>query len=223
MRKLLLRTITLGLSAVLTVQACSTATKGPVSTSQSPASPTAGYPAAATPTTVSTPATSSAEAQGEAAAIARAKADSLRHPYTAAGINFMSHMIGHHAQAIVMAKWAPTQGASPSVQTLAGRIINAQQDEINIMQTWLRDRQLPVPSEWPEPIAQEVARGTPKELHEVVESDRPPRLVRLGDPPDDERRLGFGACTLSPPRAAELVRVAEDAGVALEVLRVEGL
>ena len=61
----------------------------------------------------------------------------------------MTHMIGHHAQAIVMARWAPTHGASPSLQTLAGRIINAQQDEIAIMQTWLRDRQLPVPEAKP--------------------------------------------------------------------------
>ena len=38
---------------------------------------------------------------GEAAAIARARADSVRYPYTTADIRFMSGMIGHHAQAIV--------------------------------------------------------------------------------------------------------------------------
>lgn len=79
------------------------------------------------------------------AAIEQARADSMRHPYTAADIHFMSSMIGHHAQAIVMARWAPSHGASPSVLTLAERIINAQQDEIATMQHWLRDRQLPVP------------------------------------------------------------------------------
>lgn len=83
--------------------------------------------------------------QGEAAAIARARADSVRHPYTEADIRFMSDMIHHHAQAIVMARMAPSHGASPSIQTLAARIINAQQDEIRTMQQWLRDRQLPVP------------------------------------------------------------------------------
>lgn len=57
----------------------------------------------------------------------------------------MSHMIGHHAQAIVMAGWAPTHGASPSVRTLAERIINSQQDEIATMQRWLQDRRQPVP------------------------------------------------------------------------------
>ena len=58
----------------------------------------------------------------------------------------MSAMIGHHAQAIVMARWAPTHNAGASVRTLAERIINAQQDEIATMQQWLRDRQQPVPA-----------------------------------------------------------------------------
>jgi uncharacterized protein (DUF305 family) len=57
----------------------------------------------------------------------------------------MSSMIGHHAQAIVMSRWAPTRGASRSVKTLCERIINAQQDEIITMQRWLRDRRQPVP------------------------------------------------------------------------------
>ena len=92
-----------------------------------------------------TTATSSARSAGEAAAIARARTDSARYPYTAADVHFMTGMIGHHSQAIVMANWAPTHGASPSVQTLAARIINAQRDEIATMQQWLRDRQQPVP------------------------------------------------------------------------------
>ena len=49
----------------------------------------------------------------------------------------MSGMIGHHAQAIVMAALAPTHGASPEIRRLAERIINAQQDEIGTMQRWL--------------------------------------------------------------------------------------
>jgi len=87
--------------------------------------------------------------EAEAAAIAQARADSVRHPYTAADVEFMSHMIHHHAQAIVMARWAPTHGASPAVQRLADRIINAQQDEIGTMQSWLRDRRQPVPEATP--------------------------------------------------------------------------
>lgn len=79
------------------------------------------------------------------AAVAKARADSTRYPYTKADIDFMSGMIGHHSQAIVMAGWAPTHGASESVRILCSRIINAQTDEIVAMQRWLRDRNQPVP------------------------------------------------------------------------------
>jgi uncharacterized protein (DUF305 family) len=111
------------LLTAIAVSACSSATQGAVRTSPSP----------------------NAAAQGDLAAIARAKADSARHPYTGADVRFMSTMISHHAQAIVMAGWAPTHGASPSVRILAERIINAQQDEIATMQRWLHDRLQPVP------------------------------------------------------------------------------
>jgi uncharacterized protein (DUF305 family) len=57
----------------------------------------------------------------------------------------MSGMIHHHAQAITMARWAPTHGASPSVQRLCERIVNAQTDEIALMQRWLQERHQPVP------------------------------------------------------------------------------
>jgi uncharacterized protein (DUF305 family) len=87
--------------------------------------------------------------QSELSAIAKARADSVRHPYTQADVDFMSHMIGHHAQALVMAGWAPTHGASASVRILAERIINAQQDEIATMQRWLGDRGKPVPEARP--------------------------------------------------------------------------
>ncbi len=92
------------------------------------------------------------QAQGEAAAFARARADSIRNPYTAADVRFMQGMIGHHSQAIAMATWAPTHGANASVRTLAERIINAQQDEIATMQTWLADRHQTVPEAKPGPM-----------------------------------------------------------------------
>jgi uncharacterized protein (DUF305 family) len=66
-------------------------------------------------------------------------------PFVAADVNFMSGMIGHHAQAVLMASWAPTHGASPAVQRLCERIGVAQTDEIKFMQTWLRDRNQEVP------------------------------------------------------------------------------
>ena len=77
---------------------------------------------------------------GQEGAIQRARADSLRYPYTQADIDFMSGMIHHHAQAITMSRWAPSHQASDAVQRLTARIINAQTDEIKLMQTWLMDR-----------------------------------------------------------------------------------
>lgn len=79
-----------------------------------------------------------------AAAIARARADSARYPYTVADIAFMQGMIGHHAQAIVMSRLAPDRTERAAIRTLAARIINAQRDEIAIMERWLRDRRQPV-------------------------------------------------------------------------------
>jgi uncharacterized protein (DUF305 family) len=74
-----------------------------------------------------------------------ARMDSANMRFTEADVRFMTGMIGHHAQALVMAGLAPTNGAGPAVQTLAARIINAQEDEIASMQQWLRDRGQPVP------------------------------------------------------------------------------
>jgi uncharacterized protein (DUF305 family) len=82
-------------------------------------------------------------------ALARARADSARLHPTEADARFMTGMIGHHAQAIVMAGWAPSHGASPEIQTLCARIINAQRDEIATMQRWLAGRGLPVPEPAP--------------------------------------------------------------------------
>ena len=81
----------------------------------------------------------------DSAGMARARADSMRLPYTAADIRFMTGMVGHHAQAIAMSRLAKPRGASAAVQRLAERIINAQIDEIVIMQQWLIDRGQPVP------------------------------------------------------------------------------
>ncbi len=68
-----------------------------------------------------------------------------RLPYSDADVDFMSGMIPHHAQAVIMAGWAPTHGARPDVAVLCERIVVAQRDEIAMMQTWLRDRGLEVP------------------------------------------------------------------------------
>lgn len=82
---------------------------------------------------------------GDAGALVRARADSLRYPWVKADVDFMSGMIHHHAQAITISRWAPSHGANAAVQRLTARIINAQGDEITIMQTWLKDRRQPIP------------------------------------------------------------------------------
>lgn len=74
-----------------------------------------------------------------------AAADSLRHSYTPADVAFMQGMIHHHAQAIVMSEMAPTHSASGAIRIMAARIINAQQDEIALMEAWLRNNGEPIP------------------------------------------------------------------------------
>lgn len=74
-----------------------------------------------------------------------ARIDSSRMNFTQADVDFMTNMIGHHAQALIMSDLAPKNNASSEIQVLAARIINAQKDEIATMQTWLRDRKQPVP------------------------------------------------------------------------------
>ena len=91
--------------------------------------------ASASHASMQTSATPDVAQQSDPRYVAQARADSARLPYTEADVHFMSGMIGHHAQAIVMSHWAPAHGASPSVLTLASRIINAQQDEIERVST----------------------------------------------------------------------------------------
>jgi len=79
------------------------------------------------------------------AAHAQSAADSARARYVAADVAFMSGMIHHHAQAVLMAGWAPSHGASQAIRALCERIVVGQRDEIALMQRWLRDRHETVP------------------------------------------------------------------------------
>ena len=74
-----------------------------------------------------------------------ARQDSAKMQFTQPDVDFMAGMIGHHAQALIMSSMASVNNASPSVVTLTKRIINAQKDEIGIMQRWLHDRNQMVP------------------------------------------------------------------------------
>ena len=119
----------------------------------------AAVSSACTHTTVAHPATSHATTAQAATSNAQPAADpkTIHQPtpqqrslgiyqaYSDADIEFMSGMIPHHAQAVIMAGWAPSHGARKDVAILCERIVVGQNDEIRSMQTWLRDRSLPVP------------------------------------------------------------------------------
>ena len=81
----------------------------------------------------------------EIEAIYRERTESDRTRFTEADAQFMTGMIHHHAQAIEISRLAPSRTETSSIRTLAARIINAQQDEIALMQRWLEDRGQPVP------------------------------------------------------------------------------
>lgn len=83
--------------------------------------------------------------QSELSPAAQVRADRGKQPFTPADLEFVSGMISHHAQAVLMATWAPSHGAGSSVAALCERIVVAQRDEIAFMQRWLKDRGQPVP------------------------------------------------------------------------------
>ena len=71
---------------------------------------------------------------------------SARPTVNPADVRFMAGMIPHHAQAVLIAGWAPSHGASSTIQRLCERIVVGQRDEIELIQNWLRDRGVPVPA-----------------------------------------------------------------------------
>jgi uncharacterized protein (DUF305 family) len=78
-----------------------------------------------------------------AAAISAAQTAAMA--FAPADVEFMQGMIPHHAQAVIMARWAPTHGARADVQRLCERIAVAQADEIRMMRRWLGERRQEVP------------------------------------------------------------------------------
>lgn len=67
-----------------------------------------------------------------------------------ADVRFMQMMIAHHAQAVVMTRYAERAGASARVLRLATKIDLSQAGEITLMQDWLHDHGQFVPdtSSW---------------------------------------------------------------------------
>ncbi|HYU01927.1 MAG TPA: DUF305 domain-containing protein [Gemmatimonadales bacterium] len=89
--------------------------------------------------------THQAPSEHSASPAVQARPDSGRPPYTSADVHFMAGMIGHHAQAVLIAGWAPSHDASAALRALCERIVVGQRDEIALMQRWLRERHEPVP------------------------------------------------------------------------------
>lgn len=61
-------------------------------------------------------------------------------PHTEADLRFMRGMIPHHAQALEMVELLRDRTSNPRLRRLALRIEISQEDEIAMMQRWLRDR-----------------------------------------------------------------------------------
>jgi uncharacterized protein (DUF305 family) len=78
---------------------------------------------------------------------ASAPAEPVRSGYTAGDVQFMTGMIAHHAQAVLIAGWAPTHGASASMRALCERIVVGQNDEIRLMKHWLSVRHETIPED----------------------------------------------------------------------------
>ena len=60
--------------------------------------------------------------------------------YTKADVNFLQGMIVHHDQAVLMSRLAEDRTNNKTIIDLAKRIESSQIDEINFMQSWLKDR-----------------------------------------------------------------------------------
>jgi len=65
-------------------------------------------------------------------------------PYTPADVQFMQHMIMHHAQAVEMTALIESHTQTARLRTLGERISRSQSDEINFMKRWLMTRGEPV-------------------------------------------------------------------------------
>jgi uncharacterized protein (DUF305 family) len=108
-------------------------------------------PTAATPPTISLPGIPDSTAPvlmpgrpGESASTVPANEVSpMSQPaYNAADVRFVTMMIPHHEQALVMARLAPERAANEKIALIADRILAAQGPEIKALESWLEGRGL---------------------------------------------------------------------------------
>jgi uncharacterized protein (DUF305 family) len=67
--------------------------------------------------------------------------------HSPADVSFMTGMIVHHAQAVVMTALVPERTQNPTIRLLARRIAASQEDEMALMTRWLTARGEAVPGE----------------------------------------------------------------------------
>ena len=65
--------------------------------------------------------------------------------HTPADVKFMQGMIGHHAQAVEMVALINDRTATPALKQLGLRIQVSQEDEMNMMRSWLQARGEKIP------------------------------------------------------------------------------
>jgi uncharacterized protein (DUF305 family) len=89
---------------------------------------------------------------------------------TPADVKFMQGMIGHHAQALEMTALIADRSAREEMKLLGQRISVSQEDEINMMRSWLRARGQEIPSEHAHHTAEGMMPGmlSPEQMAELA-------------------------------------------------------
>lgn len=142
------RTLGILLAAlVLGGAACRSAT--PSATGAAAATGATGAGATAAPGAAGAPAIIQPGAPGQEnrTISAAASTDLSKVRFTPADVKFMQGMIGHHQQALEMVALIPARTSREDMKMLGKRIELSQQDEIKMMQEWLKGRgqELPDP------------------------------------------------------------------------------
>ena len=107
------------------------------------------------------PAPSAASGQQSPSAGSEPAADRPAADYAEADARFLQQMIPHHTQALVMTEMVPTRTATDAIRLIAERIAVSQQDEIAMMQRWLRERGEAVPEVSAEHAGHEMGEEQP--------------------------------------------------------------
>ena len=89
-------------------------------------------------------------------------------PASPADVQFMQHMIMHHAQAVEMTALIDSHTDNKELRTLGARISRSQSDEIKFMKRWLTARGEPVAPEMADMPGMDMASHQMKSGHEML-------------------------------------------------------